>query len=152
MGQLASRGPHSFRQRGAENLAWAKSQAVSMLEKQNQEWGQAYGQQNTNAYIPLIKGLQTIVGDQKFMQQVSKDPTQAQAWGDVRMYLQARQWVVGQLTARKAAGGSADINAQSNTDLAYAFDAFNTALQQQNSYYQQIFTYYLSNDPLKALP
>lgn len=72
---------------------------------------------------------------------------------DVRVlaqYMNRRDTLMSVLAARDAAGGSADLTAKSNQDIAMMWQNFQEDMKESNTVFGRLFWRFLSNDKLQA--
>jgi hypothetical protein len=86
----------------------------------------------------VIRGLQAILSDKKFMQANANNPT----WKSVALYLQLRDQVADELSQRKVKS----LGAKANIRIAQAFDAAVGQLKQQDIGFSDLYDRFLSND------
>jgi hypothetical protein len=149
--QLHNRGLTSFQDKGAEDLSAAKKAVVQLFGAPvlpdgsanpyyNAAWSEDYNTLDPLKYERLIPGLE----------KVASSPLAAESGrGDLRVlqqYLQARQAVVQALSARNAAGGSADIGAKKNADLLEAWQRLVDGMIESNTNFGDLHSRYLARD------
>lgn len=141
---LSNRGLESTQQAGAEDLRAIKSLAVEVFRERYPAWYEEYSAFNPQKQESTIRQLTALANSQTLPR-----PRYAPG-GDIfqlRTYLTVRRRFLDELTARKRAGGSGDIRAQSNDDLEEAWKYERDRLAIKNTVFTDvIYDRYLSND------
>ena len=106
----------------------------------NDAWSKDFNTLDSLKYERLIPGLQQVAGSD-----LAKDPNRS----DLRVlqnYLAVRQYVTTQLAARKRAGGSGVITAQSNADLLNGWQSIVDGFVESNTNFGDLHSRYLARD------
>lgn len=135
-----NRGLPSLQVRGARDLADAKRLVIDALSKKYPEWHAAFSITDRNAWTKKMAGLRDIAADER----LSGRP-EIQGLGQ---YLEIREAFIGELVARKAAGGASTLTAAANQDLAGLWSQVTTRLVETNTAFSQLYYRYLERDPL----
>lgn len=149
--QLVGRGLTSFTDPGAEDLLQKKRGFTALYSQplypdgtKNpyyiDAWAKDFNSYDSQKYNELIPGLTALarspLADQKGRSDLKK----------LQEYLGSRQWINGQLAARKAAGGDATLKAQSNADLQQQWLARVQQLIEADTSFGDLYHRYLSRD------
>lgn len=148
--QLLDRGLQSFDDAGAEDLKAMKKATVDTLadptmqdgvtpnQLYNPDWAKQYLTIDLSKDDRLASAMRNIAQTAEL-----KDRPDIQG---LQLYLDARDVIKGELAARKAAGGSDDINAQQNQDLRQIFQDNINSLTEQSLAFQALHDRWLSRD------
>lgn len=142
--EMNNRGLTSLRQKGGEDLVQLKNAYIYGIAEKYPAWADDFTISDRDAIPKRIDAFRTIVNDPR----LALDPNRS----DVRMmraYIGYRDQFTRELAARKAAGGSNDITAQSNRDLNQGWQQLRTAMAEQNTKFESIMNRYLANDDLQ---
>lgn len=137
--ELNKRGLTTINARGAEDLVQWKRQEQAYLISKYPAWGKVYGQQGETIYSQVSE-LSQIAGNKMF----DKRPD----WLGVRQYLAIRQQVTQRLDAWGAQGGSRNLQASENGQLAQWFYGQVGQLVMDNPAFAEFYTRYLDQDTL----
>jgi len=149
--QLRNAGFKSYSDKGAEQFKALKSQIVQALGSPtlpdgqanpyyNEQWSKDYNTLDPLKYERLIPSLTQVAHSD-----LAQDPNRS----DLRVlqnYLAVRQYVTQQLAARKKAGGSNVITAQSNADLLAGWQSIVDGLIESDTRFGDLHSRYLSRD------
>jgi hypothetical protein len=153
--ELKNRGLTSVQQKGAEDLKAVKEAVVSKLSVQTDSEGKPVFDKKTGQYVQtawyddyldsdgsktnkVIVGLGKIM-DSKFIDDHKNNPM----WKSVSTYLDVRQAFAKELEQRQAKS----IDAKSNTDLRYAYDAVVAKLKKDDPIgFSYLYDRFLSQD------
>lgn len=130
------RGLTSLGSKAGADLAAAKTAVVQTLSAAYPAWADAYGQSDQNAWKRKIEGLTAIAADER----LANRP-------EIRLlgnYLEARQGIAAVLATRK----NKTLTAQSNADVAEAWEQIGNLLVDQNLAFGDLFHRYLERDPV----
>lgn len=130
------RGLTSLGSKAGADLAAAKTAVVQTLSAAYPAWADAYGQSDQNAWKRKIEGLTAIAADKR----LANRP-------EIRLlgnYLEARQGIAAVLATRK----SKTLTAQSNADVAEAWEQIGNLLVDQNLAFGDLYHRYLERDPV----
>ena len=120
----------------------AKQLWVRQQTKDNLDWYSDYASPDRAKYERRAQVLQTALKDKKWMSQNGDRPVvKAMA-----TYLEVRNQVGQLLENREKSGGSRSLSAQSNADVAYAFEKFKTQLIAESDEFGQFINRYFAND------
>lgn len=137
---LDQRGLTSYQQRGAEDLQFAKSQIITQLGKQNNDWYDDYNSNAKNGYQNVIKTFNLALNDKKFVADHNNDPT----WKSIKLFLDARQQVASILAQQDVK----NINSKSNLPVRFIYDTYINNLKKDDIGFADIYDRYFSNDPV----
>ena len=149
--KLEQRGLTSITQRGAEDLAAFKSSIIASLATEKDPvtgassgkisaWFDDYNDVNRAKVLKTVQGLQKIVNDPKFMKDNKDNPT----WKSLVLYMNYRTLLSSKLAQRE----SANIDAQSNSDLRTFYDVMTSKLKSEDIGFSDMYDRYLSQDPV----
>jgi hypothetical protein len=127
-----------------KTLNAAKQVWLNQMKTDNQDWYAAYISPDRGKYMRRASVLEQAINDPKWMKQNGDRPVIK----NVALYLDYRKQIAGILTARKAAGGSSSIDANTNADLAYVMDKVRTQLSAENVEFGDFINRYFPNDPV----
>lgn len=150
-GQLHAQGFQSFSDPGAEQLAALKRGYSSALAEPlmpdgtvnpnyNAEWSKDWYSFDARKYDRLIPAMIKVATSD-----LARNPHRTDLVV-LQTYLGARQELMRQLSSRKAAGGSAALNAQSNADLSDAWVRTVDALVESDTKFGDLYHRYLQRD------
>lgn len=148
---LRNAGFKSYSDKGAEQFKATKAMISTALGSPtlpngqanpyyNDAWSRDFNTLDSEKYERLIPGLQEVASSP-----LAKDPNRS----DLRVlqnYLAVRHYVTQQLAARKRAGGSGTITAQSNADLLTGWQHIVDGLVESNTNFGDLHSRYLSRD------
>lgn len=120
----------------------AKSLWVQSKAKENLDWYSEYVSPDRAKYERRAEILDKALADKKWMADNGERPIVK----SIALYLDARKQIAKVLDARDAAGGSRSLAAQSNADIAEAFDMFKTNLIAGSNEMEQFLNRYFAND------
>lgn len=143
---MIDRGLYSLNQKGGEDLAALKQQAILAIANKYPEWANDYTTTDRDSVPKRIQALTEIVTDPR----LAKDPTRTADIQLMRAYLAKRQEFMGILAQRKAGGGSDQLNTKNNQDVAHAWETYRGALSEKNLRFGEILDRYLSQDNLQS--
>jgi hypothetical protein len=135
---LLDRGLSSIRDRRARDLAAMRDEFITELGTGNIAWRDDWLDTDGSKTGRVIRGLETILNDKKFMEANGDNPT----WKSVALYIQLRDQVAEQLSQRKVKS----LGAKANIRIAQAFDAAVGQLKQQDIGFSDLYDRFLSND------
>ena len=136
--EMQRRGLTNLQSKAAEDLASIKKQMVAQLGAENTAWYDDYLDTDGSKTNRVIRGLETIVSDEKFMSQYGDNPT----FKSIAVYLEIRQATEQALASRE----SKSIDAKANADIKYAFEAAANQLKQQDIGFGDLYDRWLSYD------
>jgi hypothetical protein len=134
------RGLPNLRVKGAADLAEIKRQVIEKLSEKFPEWYDDFSIVDRNAQAKRIAGLRALAAHERLVQR----PDIA----GVRTYLELRDHFTYFLAQRDKAGGSAQLDAASNLDIATAWDTVKSALAERNPAFAPVLYRYLDRDDL----
>ena len=120
----------------------AKSIWIQQKSGDNLDWYSEYVSPDRAKYARRVDVLEKALKDKKWMAQ-NGDRAVVKS---MALYLEARTQIAEILKQRDAAGGSRSIDANSNADVAAAFDMFRTNLIAGSPEFEQFINRYFSND------
>ena len=120
----------------------AKSIWIQQKSGDNLDWYSEYVSPDRAKYARRVDVLEKALKDKKWMAQ-NGDRAVVKS---MALYLEARSQIGEILKQRDAAGGSRSIDANSNADIAAAFDMFRTNLIAGSPEFEQFINRYFSND------
>ena len=156
--ELQARGLTSTQQKGAEDLNYIKTAVIAKLSRKTDNQGNLIVDSKTGQYEQtawyddyldsngaktnqVVYGLNKIITDQKFMENNKDNPT----WKSVNIYLDYRQALAKELSARKAHS----LTAKGNADLKNIYDSVVQKLKQDDKLgFAYIYDRFLSQDLL----
>lgn len=159
--QLFARGLKSYDDPGAEDLKALRQGTIQMLTSAklpdgsdnpyyNEDWDKAYNTLSPTKYERTAVDLQKVVDDPEIMSKAYDPKTGTVGIRSdlytLKAYLDQRTNMQIALNERKFAGGSSDINAQSNYDLKNSFATFTTALIEADTKFSDLHSRYFAND------
>jgi len=159
--QLFAKGLTSYDDPGAEDLKALRQGTIKMLTSAtlpdgssnpyyNESWDAAYNTLSPTKYERTAFDLQKIVDDPEIWSKAYDQKTGTVGIRSdiftLRSYLDQRANMQKALEVRKFAGGSDDINAQSNYDLKNSFATFTTALMEADTKFSALHSRYFAND------
>mgnify|MGYP000403814072 CR=1 FL=1 len=130
----------NLRVKGAEDLASIKSQAIDKLAEKFPEWFEDYSIVDRNAQAKRIKGLRAVAADERLAQRPDIR--------GLRLYMELRDYFEQALAARDAQGGSAQLDASGNVDIAAAWETVKASLAEENPAFAPVLYRYLDRDNL----
>jgi len=125
-----------------KQLNSVKSDFVNAMESQNKDWYEAYLSPDKAKYMRRADVLQSVLQDKKWMAQ-NGDRAVVKS---LVVYLEGRNSIQNLLNQRKAAGGSSNIDANTNADIAYVWDQLRTTLAAGSPEFGKFQTRYFTND------
>ena len=120
----------------------AKSIWIQQKAGDNLDWYSEYVSPDRAKYARRVDVLEKALKDKKWMAQ-NGDRAVVKS---MALYLEARNQIAEILKQRDAAGGSRSIDANSNADIAAAFDMFRTNLIAGSPEFEQFINRYFAND------
>ena len=125
-------------------LVKAKQAGLEYIKAQNPVFAHSYDSYTQKSFDRLVDDMRLIVSSPG----LSKDPTRSDVYW-LGQYIQMRDAIQGMLKQRAAGGGDKTIAAKGNADLAKAFSAGVSYINQQSPYFKQYaYTGVIENDPL----
>lgn len=138
--EMQRRGLTSLQSKKAADLASMKKQLVTQLGAQNKEWYDDYLDTDGSKTNKVIRGLEMIIGNDKFMSQYGDNPT----FKSIAVYLSIRQSAEQALANRE----SKSINSKKNADIKYLMEDAVNQLKQQDIGFGDLYDRWLSYDPI----
>jgi hypothetical protein len=120
------------------DLKAIKDAVVTKMAQTNTAWYDDYLDTDGSKTNRVIRGLGTIINNEKFMSVNKDNPT----WKSVALYLQAREQLAQVLAARNSGG----INNQANADVNAVYEAIVTKLKQDDINFSIMYDRFLSQD------
>jgi len=136
--EMQRRGLTNLQSKKAADLASMKKQLVAQLGSTNTAWYDDYLDTDGSKTNKIIRGLETIVNNEKFMSQYGDNPT----FKSIAVYLDVRKATEKALASRP----SKSIDAQANADIKYAFESVANQLKQQDIGFGDLYDRWLSYD------
>jgi hypothetical protein len=133
--ELTRRGLKSLSQTGAEDLQEAHRLLTIGIANQNQDWWKEYASFDPTKQQRVVEQLTNMVTDKHFM----AGNANREEIANLANYLQARNYFIGQLANRYANGGSATMQANSNTDLYQMWNLIRDQLVHDKPTFQTTF-------------
>lgn len=134
----------TLNRKGAEDLAEIQRAAREDIAQRYPAWSLAYGERDTRWGLDYLDAARHMLADVEV-----KDPnygTYAPQLAGLRDYIQVHDYIAGQLAARREAGGSASIDAESNADLLAVWDQSVALITHQNpAFAEQVYDRKLEN-------
>lgn len=149
--QLHGAGFDTFEDAGAERFKQLRSAVAKLYGDPllpdgtenpfyNEQWSKDYYSLDPKRYDRMIPGLTAVAFSDLAKEKNRSDLVKLQ------QYLKFRQGVAAMLAARDKAGGSADLSAQSNADLAQAWGRIVDSLVESDTRFGDLYHRYLSRD------
>lgn len=135
-----NRGLANLQVRAARDLADLKRNVIGGLAKKYPEWYAQFSVTDRNAWSRKMDGLRDIAADDRLAGRAEIR--------QLRQYLQARETILDELAARKAAGGASTLTSATNIDLAGLWTRITTYLTDANPAFSQLYYRYLERDPM----
>lgn len=125
-------------------LVQIKRDGLKFIKESNPVFASAYDSYGRESYDKLLSDMRQIVSNPR----LANDPGRSDIFW-LNQYLGLRDMITGQLKERTAAGGDSTIGAQANRDLATAFAAGLSYINQHSMWFKQ-YSYHgvIENDPL----
>jgi hypothetical protein len=130
----------NLRVKAAEDLSGIKRQAIDKLRERFPEWYDDYSTVDRNAQAKRIEALRAVAADDRLAQR----PDIA----GLRLYLEIRDYFTALLALRDSQGGSAQLDATSNADVAAAWETVTSAMAERNPAFAPVLYRYLDRDDL----
>lgn len=149
--ELIAAGFQSYSDPGAESFA-AKQGAIAKLYGEpllpdgkdnpyyNEQWAKDFQTFDPKKYDRLVPALQRVADSD-----LANNPNRTDLQ-QLRTYLQGRQQLLAELSARKASGGAGTLKAKANGDLLGMWSRFVDALTEQDTSFGDLHSRYLSRD------
>jgi hypothetical protein len=122
----------------------AKQLWVQSMRDNNPDWYAAYVSPDKGKYMRRVEILEQALSDKKWLAQNGNRPVVK----SVKVYLDVRSQLQDMLLARKQAGGSSSLDANSNGDIAFVFDKIRTQLALESPEFSSFMYRYFPNDPV----
>jgi hypothetical protein len=132
----------NLRVKAAEDLAEIKRQAIDRLREKFPEWYDDFAIVDRNAQAKRLAGLRAVAADER----LAARPDIA----GLRFYLQIRDYFTALLAWRDGQGGSAQLDAAANVDVADAWETVKGAMAERNPAFAAVLYRYLDRDDLSA--
>jgi hypothetical protein len=117
--ELSKRGLESYSESGAEDLAYVKKVYIAQQRKDNFVWWKEYSEgAGSKRFASFLKAIDIVLDDKKFMAERGDEPV----WDAFLEYKNIRNQVTTELQNRKKTGGSSNIAAKQNADLAFVWE------------------------------
>ncbi len=136
--EMQRRGLTNLQSKKAADLASMKKQMVAQLGADNAAWYDDYLDTDGSKTNKVIRGLETIVNNKKFMSQYGDNPT----FKSIAVYLEIREATEAALASRP----SKSIDAKDNADIKYAFESVANKLKQEDIGFGDLYDRWLSYD------
>ena len=148
---LKKEGISSINSKRAQQLGYtAKWEAfVDGLKDYYPSWGEEkeFGTSDFNKTKRYVKGLTTIVQNNKWMDKYGKSTTM-EALSD---YIVNRQWLAKQLDKRKEMYGTRSLTSEYNADLKKRWDDYILDMKLYSSGFSDVYSRYLENDNYEVI-
>jgi len=136
--EMQRRGLTNLQSKAGADLASLKKQTVAQLGASNTAWYDDYLDTDGSKTNKVIRGLEAIVNNEKFMSQYGDNPT----FKSIAVYLNVRQQIEKELASRP----SKSIDAKTNADIKFVFDSVANQLKQQDIGFGDLYDRWLSYD------
>jgi uncharacterized protein YbaP (TraB family) len=136
--EMQRRGLTSLQSKAGADLASMKKQMVAQLGAENAAWYDDYLDTDGSKTNKIIRGLETIVNNEKFMSQYGDNPT----FKSIAVYLEIRTATEAALASRE----SKSIDAKANADIKFAFESVANKLKQEDIGFGDLYDRWLSYD------
>ena len=136
--EMQRRGLTNLQSKAGADLASMKKQMVAQLGAENAAWYDDYLDTDGSKTNRIIRGLETIVNNEKFMSQYGDNPT----FKSVAVYLEIREATEAALASRE----SKSIDAKANADIKFAFESVANKLKQEDIGFGDLYDRWLSYD------
>ena len=136
--EMQRRGLTNLQSKAASDLASMKKQMVTQLGAENSAWYDDYLDTDGSKTNKVIRGLETIVSNEKFMSQYGDNPT----FKSIAVYLEIRTATEAALASRE----SKSIDAKANADIKFAFESVANKLKQEDIGFGDLYDRWLSYD------
>ena len=136
--EMQRRGLTSLQSKAGADLASMKKQMVAQLGAENAAWYDDYLDTDGSKTNKIIRGLETIVNNEKFMNQYGDNPT----FKSIAVYLEIRTATEAALASRE----SKSIDAKANADIKFAFESVANKLKQEDIGFGDLYDRWLSYD------
>jgi hypothetical protein len=136
--EMQRRGLTNLQSKAGADLASLKKQTVAQLGASNTAWYDDYLDTDGSKTNKVIRGLEAIVNNKKFMSQYGDNPT----FKSIAVYLNVRQQIEKELASRP----SKSIDAKTNADIKFVFDSVANQLKQQDIGFGDLYDRWLSYD------
>jgi hypothetical protein len=123
-------------------VKFAKQQMIQAMAKDNLDWYSEYVSPDRAKYARRAEILDTAFKNKDWMAANGARPVVKNAM----LYLETRKVIAALLDQRKAAGGSRSLDANSNADIAAAFENFRDNLIVGSNETEQFLNRYFAND------
>lgn len=124
-----------------------KSRLVAALAERNPHWYAEYSSFDSNDYERLVNDMRNVANARSLRGDTARGDVQA-----LRAYVGLRDQMTAMLAQRDAMGGSADMTAVSNTDLAQVYRQHVSALVESNTWFEEyMFNGTIERDPYLAV-
>jgi hypothetical protein len=135
--ELAARGLTSTRQAGAEDLAELSRNVREALKDQYPGWDADQATFDKNRTYAIVDDFRSVLNS-------GGAPVRAD-WEGVAEYIEVHDAIAVELDARRAAGGSASIEAAENEDLQVFYDTAVFDIVERNLMFGDLFSRFLDN-------
>ena len=136
--EMQRRGLTNLQSKAGADLASMKKQMVAQLGAENSAWYDDYLDTDGSKTNKVIRGLETIVSNEKFMSQYGDNPT----FKSIAVYLEIRTATEAALASRE----SKSIDAKANADIKFAFESVANKLKQEDIGFGDLYDRWLSYD------
>ena len=136
--EMQRRGLTNLQSKKAADLASMKKQMVAQLGASNTAWYDDYLDTDGSKTNKVIRGLELIVNNEKFMSQYGDNPT----FKSIAVYLNVRKETEKALASRE----SKSIDAKANADIKFAFESVANKLKQEDIGFGDLYDRWLSYD------
>lgn len=147
---LKQRGLTSYNSAGAEDLSELRKLYVAQKQTENPVWWKEYNE-GANSKRPyfFLKAVKTAMNDKKFMADRGQEPV----WDAFSEYIRRRDQISKVLKSRAAQGGSSNMDAKANKDIA---DLWAITVEQikdidQTGAFTSFYNRFLDNDTLEEI-
>ena len=147
--QLETNGIASISSPEAEGLLRFKEGAIKAISDKYPEWANDRDTFTIGKWKETIKGIDKILQDEKFINNLSDDLKPA--WAIMQDYMDSRDTVIAELQQQEALGGSASIDAESNAYIREKWDVYVSTMKKSNTLFSDWYDRFLEADKLEPI-
>ncbi|AYY11612.1 hypothetical protein EF847_01585 [Actinobacteria bacterium YIM 96077] len=133
----------SIQRTGAEDLQLAKQRFVSHLKQKYPGWEEDYSAFDTGKGYRTVNQVRQLIDEGR-----APNPEYRPDWAGITEYLQLHDAFAAELDARSMMGGSRNIEAQENRDLAVAWEAAIADLTSRNLEFADVYSRFFERHKL----
>lgn len=147
--QLEANGILSINSPEAESLLQFKQDAIKAIGDKYPEWANDRETFTIGKWKETIKGIDQILQDEKFINNLPSDLKPA--WAIMQDYMDSRDSVMAELQQQEAMGGSASIDAASNAYIREKWDVYVATMKRENTLFSDWYDRFLEADKLEPI-